>query len=178
MSAPPNTYAIAVLGPDRPGIIAGITEVLLREHGNLEDSAMTILHEMFTMTLVVSTPATIEEVRTDLGKVADRLGLVVSIRDVTSAAAVTTGDPHVVRVHGADRPGLVYDVTSALAAHDVNITDLATRLVGGTSPTYVMHVHCDIPETTSAATVREDLAVIATRLGIHLTLQPADSDEL
>lgn len=178
MSTPTNVFAIAVLGPDRPGIIAGITEVLLREHGNLQDSAMTILHEQFTMTLVVSTPAAIGQVRTDLALVADRLGLVVSVRDVTASAAGTTGQPYVVRVHGADRPGLVYDVTSVLAAHDVNITDLATRLVGGTSPTYVMHVHCDVPEATSASTLRDDLAVIATRLGIHLTLQPAESDEL
>ena len=178
MSNSTNTFAIAVLGPDRPGIISGITEVLLREHGNLEDSAMTILHEQFTMTLVVSTPAPIDQVRTDLTSVADRLGLVVSVRDVTAAAAATTGSPYVVRVHGADRPGLVYDVTSVLAAHDVNITDLATRLVGGTTPTYVMHVHCDIPDHTSADTLREDLSVIATRLGIHLTLQPAESDEL
>jgi glycine cleavage system transcriptional repressor len=173
-----NTLVVAALGPDRPGIIAGITEVLLREHGNLEDSAMTILHDQFTMTMVVTTPASLAEVEQDLAPVAERLGLVVSVRDVGQYALSVEGLPHIVRVHGADRPGLVHDVTGLLARHDINITDLATRLVGGAAATYVMHVRCDVPPATDIEKVREELSSLATGLGIHATLQPAESDEL
>lgn len=173
-----NTLVVAALGPDRPGIIAGITEVLLREHGNLEDSAMTILHDQFTMTMVVTTPATLNEVESDLAPVAERLGLVISVRDVAQLALGVEGEPFVVRVHGADRPGLVHDVTGLLAQHDINVTDLATRLVGGAAATYVMHVHCDIPKSTDVEAVRGALGELATSLGIHATLQPAESDEL
>ena len=173
-----NTLVVAALGPDRPGIIAGITEVLLREHGNLEDSAMTILHDQFTMTMVVTTPASLDQVRADLGAVAERLGLVVSVREVARHAQGIEGEPFMVRVHGADRPGLVHDVTALLATHDINVTDLATRLVGTAAPTYVMHVHCDIPTAVDVERVRLALSALATERGIHATLQPAESDEL
>lgn len=171
------TVVVAALGPDRPGIIAGITAVLLREHGNLEDSAMTILHNQFTMTMVVSTPSTADDVYADLAPVALDLGLLISVREVTEGLD-SAGEPFVVRVHGADRPGLVHDVTGLLAAHGINVTDLATRLVGDAAPTYVMHVACDVPPEVNIDAVRTELAALATRLEIHATLQPAESDEL
>lgn len=173
-----TTLAIAALGPDRPGIVAGLTAVLLQEHGNLEDSAMTILHGQFTMTMVVDTPVSAERVRADLAPVAERLGLVLSVREVEAERAETPATRHVVRVHGADRPGLLNRVAQLLADHGANVTDLATRLVGGAAPTYVMHIDCDLPLTVDAEVLRSALLILAIDLGVHATLQPADSDEL
>ena len=41
-------YALTAVGRDRPGIVAGITAVLLAHEVNVEDSQMTILREPFT----------------------------------------------------------------------------------------------------------------------------------
>lgn len=173
-----SLLAIAALGPDRPGIVAGLTEVLLREHGNLEDSAMTILHGQFTMTMVVDTPVSVEDVRADLAPVAERLGLLLSVREVEAERAGVLGAPYVVRVHGADQPGLLNKVAQLLADHGANVTDLASRLVGGAVPTYVMHLDCDLPVTVEESVLRLGLASLARELGVHATLQPADADEL
>ena len=74
--------AVAVLGPDRPGVIAALSEVVLAEHGNLLDASMTILRGQFAMTLVVDVPVDADHVLADLGPVAERLGLLVSVRAV------------------------------------------------------------------------------------------------
>ena len=76
---------MAVLGPDRPGVIAALTEVLLAEAGNLTDASMTILRGQFAMTLVVDVPVDVDRVEADLAPVADRLGLLVSVRQVAPA---------------------------------------------------------------------------------------------
>ncbi len=47
-------YALlSALGKDRPGIVAGISEVLVRADCNIEDSSMTRLGESFACMLVV-----------------------------------------------------------------------------------------------------------------------------
>ena len=48
--------AVAALGPDRPGVVAALTRVLLARAGNLEDASMHQLSGQFAMTLVVDVP--------------------------------------------------------------------------------------------------------------------------
>src|SRR5512144_905565 len=104
--------AVTVLGPDRPGIIAAVTDVLARVGGNLEDTTMTILRGHFTMTLVVSGPASAAEAEQALRPVAERLHLVVSAREVEpEPEPAPAGRTRVLSVHGGDRPGIVAAVT-------------------------------------------------------------------
>ncbi len=165
--------AVAVLGPDRPGVIAALSEVLLAESGNLEDASMTILRGQFAMTLVVDVPASAEAVAADLAPVAERLGLLVSVRDAPSTHAALGGDPFVVTVHGADRPGIVHAVTAAIAAVGGNITDLSTRLAGDL---YVLHAEVDLPGDASALAAR--LTRLSADLEVEAHVRAADSDTL
>ena len=69
-------FALSAVGRDRPGIVAGVSRVLL-EHGiNIEDSQMTILRGHFAMTLIVAgqDPDALA-LRRDLESAADDLGL-------------------------------------------------------------------------------------------------------
>ena len=168
--------AVAVLGPDRPGVIAALTEVLLAEAGNLTDASMTILRGQFAMTLVVDVPVDVDRVEADLAPVADRLGLLVSVREVAPAVEqAERPQPYLVRVHGADRPGLVHRVAALLAARDVNITDLTTRLSGGL---YILIAEVEIPDALDADELSAALTALAGDLGVHATLEPSSADLL
>src|SRR5207244_9478491 len=102
--------------------------------GNIEDSQMTILRGHFTIMLIVSAPEEVdtERLQSDLTGAGTRLGLeAVVVNEVTEIE--TSSEPlasHILSVYGADHPGIVHAVTSALAEREVNITDLTTRLVG------------------------------------------------
>lgn len=173
--------AVAVLGPDRPGVIAALTEVLLSDGGNLEDASMTLLRGQFAMTLIVDVPRSVTAVESALAPVAGSLDLLVSVRE-TSADTDDLRPPsasHVLRVHGADRPGLLHRMTALLASYDVNVTDLATRLVGApAAPVYVMLVSCDVPTSAPLDGLQRALTELAAELEVEATLRPVDSATL
>ena len=68
-----NTPAIlSVLGGDRVGIVAGVSNVLAEAHANIEDIRQTILGGIFSMTMLV----TVDEDETPFDEVQRRLAVV------------------------------------------------------------------------------------------------------
>jgi glycine cleavage system transcriptional repressor len=174
-------FAVSVFGRDRPGIVAAVTRVLADAGCNLEDTSMTILRGHFAMMLVVAGPAEQNAVGLEgrLGLVAGRLDLQVGVRPVTDdvTAAPGGGVRYAAAVYGADRPGLVARVAEALAAHQVNIVDLQTRVVGEPDPVYAMHFELEVP-AGRADQAEADLRSAAHELGVEVSFHPDDADVL
>jgi glycine cleavage system transcriptional repressor len=174
-------FAVSVFGRDRPGIVAAVTRVLADAGCNLEDTSMTILRGHFAMMLVVTGPAAVDaaDLEARLGPVGGRLDLQVSVRPVTDEVTTAAGQGarYVAAVYGADRPGLVASVSEALAAHQVNIVDLQTRVVGEPDPVYAMRFELEVPPGR-AAQVEADLRATAAELGVEVSFQPDDADVL
>ncbi|HVE63542.1 MAG TPA: ACT domain-containing protein [Mycobacteriales bacterium] len=171
---------VSAIGADRPGIVAGVTGVLVAQGCNLEDTSMTILRGHFTMTMVVSSPVAEAELADALHDVGAALGLVVDVRALDDAADIgAAGDEYVVSVHGADHPGIVHAVAALLARYEVNITDLTTRLVGkGVGALYVMTLDVEVPEAVRPTDLEAELRRTADALGVTATLHAADADLL
>ena len=135
-------YAVTAIGRDRPGIVAAISRALLELEGNIEDSQMSILRGHFAVMLIVRVPEgpTDAELSARLGAVRDELGLEALTYEPVDELEMSRPHPsHVVSVYGADHPGIVAGMSAVLAAQDVNITDLETRLSGSVdAPLYVM----------------------------------------
>lgn len=168
--------AVTVIGPDRPGIITAVTGVLAGLGGNLEDSTMTLLRGHFAMMLLAACAADPAEVESALAPVADRFGLVASVREVPEEPEAAAEGQHVVlRVHGADRPGIVSAMTRVLADEGGNITDLTTRLTGRL---YVLVAEADLPAGVDLSEVQRRLSARAEELGVDAALHPADEDVL
>jgi glycine cleavage system transcriptional repressor len=177
-------FAVSVIGKDRPGIVAAVSEVLLEHDGNLEDSQMTILRGHFTIMLIVSTPGEVDvgELEADLERVRKSLDLeAVVLNEVTETALSTEPAPsHIVSVYGVDHPGIVHAVTSRLAEQEVNITDLTTRLIpgGDGGPLYAMMLEVGLPAGMSAEKVEQALREVRNRQGVELTIRPLEQDTL
>lgn len=165
--------AVAALGPDQPGVVAALTEVLLAGEGNLEDASMHQLSGQFAMTLVVNVPGDAATVSATLEPVATRLQLLVSVREVAAEETGPAGEAYVVSVHGADRPGIVHRVTAVIADAGGNITDLSTRLAG---ELYVLVAEVDLGGEPAA--LREALSALGAELGVDASLRPVDADLL
>jgi glycine cleavage system transcriptional repressor len=183
-AAPPafvTRFAVSVFGRDRPGIVAAVTRVLADAGCNLEDTSMTILRGHFAMMLVVAGPAGAGAagLEAKLDRVAGRLDLQVSVREVTDEVTASAGGGarYAAAVYGADRPGLVARVSEALAAHQVNIVDLQTRVVGEPDPVYAMHFDLEVP-ADRAAQVEADLRDVAEELGVQVSFEPDEADVL
>jgi glycine cleavage system transcriptional repressor len=173
-----SSVAVTVIGNDKPGIVAAVTRALFDLGCNLEDVSSTILRGHFSMTMIVSSPeplvsAAIEE---HLRKVANDLGLIVAVRPVDDAALDVAPPTHMVAVYGADKPGIVYRVTDALARLRVNITDLNSRLVGTDSePVYALQIEVHSP---SDVDIEKELPPMREELGVELSVHPIETDIL
>jgi glycine cleavage system transcriptional repressor len=168
-----SALAITVLGHDRPGIIAEVTEALVDLGGNLEDSSMTLLRGHFAMTLVVRTEATVGAVQAALsGLEHDGLRVfVLQVPDEDGRAEV--GDRYLLSVHGADRVGIVAAITAVVAAHGANIVDLTTRLGRNL---YVLTAEVDVPRTGDPSSLTDGLQRVAHEIGLEISLLPVDDD--
>ena len=175
---------LSALGADRPGIVAAVSGVLV-EHGcNLEDSTMTILHGHFAVLLVVAAPDDVTAVTLEeaLAAVAARFELVVAVRplrEAAAAAAPVAVEAWTVAVHGADRPGIVRDVTAALAGAGGNVVDLSTHLVGGPdAPVYVMTLRVTLPAGAGGEEAAARTREAAESLNVHCSVHRDEADLL
>jgi glycine cleavage system transcriptional repressor len=168
-----NEFAVTVIGHDRPGIIADVAEILARLGLNLTDSTMTRLRRHFAMTLVCAGPPTAEEIESALEPLAESRTLLITVRGVVEEPAYEpAGTHHVITVHGADRLGIVAALSRSVAEAGGNITDLTTRLSGNL---YVVVAEVDVADPEALDTA---LQTAAGRVGVEVTLRPADADLL
>ncbi len=174
-------FAVSAIGRDRPGIVAGISEGLLQVQGNIEDSRMSILRGHFAVMLIVSVPDSVEpeHLARRLDAVRERLGLEALAVNAVDSVAPRGGRPsHVVSVYGADHPGIVHAVTSALAERSVNVTDLHTRLAGaGDHALYVMIMEVALGDA-DASEVESALRQAGRAAEVEVSLRPLGADAL
>ena len=121
--------AVTAIGRDRPGIVAGLTAVLVEDGGNIDDSQMSRLHGQFAVMLIVSVPdgTAVDGLQRNLDEAGRTLGLDAVTVCPVSELERGPNPTHVVTVYGADRPGIVHEAARVMAERDIDITDLKTR---------------------------------------------------
>jgi glycine cleavage system transcriptional repressor len=177
--------AITAVGRDRPGIVSAFSGALYRAGCNLEETTMTRLRGEFAMLLLVRLPEalSVEQLEEALRYSAAQLGLSLVVRPLApEEAAPTTAEPaagYILRVYGADKPGIVHAVASLLAERGLNITDLNTRVIPGAGgPVYVMLLEVDLPDGSGAEALRRELDRLSRELGVEITFGALESEAL
>jgi glycine cleavage system transcriptional repressor len=83
------------------------------------------------------------------------------------------------RVYGADRPGIVHAVTALLAERGHTITDLNTRVIpGGEGPVYVLLLEVEIATPAAAAALGPELERLGRELPVEVSFSPLDEEAL
>ena len=171
-----TVIAVTVLGDDRPGIVSEVTGALAGLGANLEDSTMTLLRGHFAMVVLVRTRASTAEVEAALAPVSASGQLTVDVRELAEdGPGSMPGEAWTLRVHGADRPGIVAGVTKVVAAHGANIVDLGTRLGGNL---YVLIAEVELPAGADPQALSADLRSAAATLGVDVTFERVDDEVL
>jgi glycine cleavage system transcriptional repressor len=82
----------------------------------------------------------------------------------------------VISVYGADKPGIVYQVSSALAKAKVNIHDVHTHRSTGNSPSlYLLLLEVEAPPRHPAEKLKALISQIGRKLGVQVSVRPADT---
>jgi glycine cleavage system transcriptional repressor len=177
--------ALTAIGRDRPGIVAAVSRALLAHRANVEDSQMTILRGHFTMMLVVSVPdeADVGLLRDDLDAVREELELeAVLVSELDDVDPRSEAEPtYMVTLYGADHPGILHAATSALAEHDVDITDLTTKLVGeggAAPPLYALMMEIAPPAGLPVGDIEDALKRVGEEQGVEVSLRRLEPEAL
>jgi glycine cleavage system regulatory protein len=122
-----DSFVLTIIGTDRAGLVQALSDVVADHGGNWERSHVTELEGMFAGVVLVRVPRDRSDAFRDaLVPLHDQGLLDVTLRparsDESSEQAVTVG----FEVVGADRVGIVREVSHALTSLGVSITDLRT----------------------------------------------------
>src|SRR5262249_28147643 len=104
--------AVTAVGRDRPGIVARVTGAMLDLGCNLGETSMARLRGEFAMILLVrlSEWGDVQEARERLQALGSEMALTVQVRELASEEVEAVDEAevsYILRVYGADRPGIV-----------------------------------------------------------------------
>lgn len=128
------SLVLTVVGLDRPGLVDILSETISRHGGNWLESRMAKLVGQFAGIVHVDVPeAEADALTQDLVNLQGR-GLLINVtRSAPEPGATDASDPSSARqtllleLIGHDRPGIVRDIASALAARSINVAELETE---------------------------------------------------
>ncbi|MFT4260474.1 glycine cleavage system protein R [Microbacterium sp.] len=172
-----TTLILTVAGPDRPGLVAAVADVVDAHGGNWENSSLAELAGTFAGVIELSVAP---ERATDLEQALQDLDglLTIAVRtgtDVGAAAAPAASDDRVleIQVLGNDRPGIVREISGVLNAHALSIEELATEtrdaaMAGGRL--FEASVTARVPASADLEALRADLERLATEIQVDITV--------
>ncbi|MDR2426967.1 MAG: hypothetical protein LBD46_07325 [Endomicrobium sp.] len=175
--------SLTAIGKDKPGLVSTIAKVLYEYKCNIEESTMTILHGQFAMILILSFPqdTNIKSLYSTLQKSAKSLGMSFSYTPLLSFTPKKqkSSAAYIISVYGADKPGIVYNLSSFLVQYKINITDVQTTLSKSKGKkTYIMIIEVEIPKKVSVEKIKNRLSDLAQYLNVAVSVNRAESAEI
>jgi glycine cleavage system transcriptional repressor len=177
-----NYFLLTAFGKDRPGMVAGVSQTLVELQGNIEDASMSRLGGEFAMMLVTALPKAVSVAALEKRFKAfeKKLGLQIAVKGIPASAAHRSSkeEPpkYLISVYGTDRPGIVHQITHALAKRHVGITDLQTKVIGGAKkPVYVMLLELQVPPALDMDALRTELDLLRQDLGVEISFQDIEA---
>jgi glycine cleavage system transcriptional repressor len=136
-----NWYMLTVVGKDKPGIVASISEALFVAGCNFGEASMSRLGGNFTIMLMVQYGGATQGLEGIVAPIAKQMNLRCHV-DAIEGQLHAHREPDVrISVYGADRTGIVAHITSTLAKAGLDIYDLESDVGGSdTKPVYIMHI--------------------------------------
>jgi glycine cleavage system transcriptional repressor len=164
---------LTLVGEDRPGIVAKVTKAIYEAGCSLGEASMIRLGGSFTIMMMVSGDRPVADLERALRPVADDLGLRFHVDEVSGGLHRHLVPNVQVRVTGADRAGIVAEVTGALAGTGFNILELESDVAGALDrPVYIMNIQGYSDETIES--LRESVAKLAEE-GISVDISPVET---
>ncbi len=166
---------LTLIGPDHPGIVDSVSEVVAAHGGNWLESRMAHLAGKFAGVLCVEVD---DEQAPALEEALGRLGVSGLTVIVERSAPAEAPHQHAMEIEllGVDRPGLVHEISALLAAHRINVEELATdRPAAAHSGDRMFHadIRVIIPDTVDVTSVRQGLERLAGDLMVEIRLAEA-----
>jgi glycine cleavage system regulatory protein len=163
---------MTVISPDRTGLVESIARAVAAHGGNWLESRMCRLGGEFAGILRIEIPAEKKPALLDALQKLQANGLQILVRADQSAAVTTFGRQTKLEIVGSDRPGIVRDITSALARAGVNVEEFSSEIVSAPmsgETLFKAEARLQLPERCDLAALKKDLEKIAADLLVDVS---------
>ncbi len=169
-----TSIVLTILADDQPGIIQAVSTVLNKHGGSWTHSSMSSLAGQFAGILLVSLPsehsvACQQELQ---GLEAQGLHVIAHISDKTSETE--KAGEYVLGLVGNDRQGIVHDITTILANHNVNVRSLETVVEAasmGGAELFRARAELLVPASTDIDVLANELEDLANDLMVDIAFE-------
>lgn len=168
------TLVLTVIGDDHAGLVRALSGVIADHGGNWETSRMAHLAGKFAgIVLVTVADANVDALVADLEPL-ERQGLLDITTERSVSADSTRAETRLsLELVGLDQPGIVRDISDALAKRNINIEELETETVsapmeGGTL--FRASASLVLPEDVSVGDLTDELEELAAQLMVDIEI--------
>ncbi len=169
---------LTVIGSDRPGLVELISRIVAGHGGNWLESRMNRLGGQFAGIIRVEIPAAAAPaLERDLAALAPQ-GLSVVCRSDTAEPPAPRRFAAIDLI-GLDRPGIVRDISQALARSGANVEELITSRESAAmsgEPLFKAAIKISLPDGCDVAAIRRELEELAANLLVDISLEPLEAD--
>jgi glycine cleavage system regulatory protein len=172
------SLVMTVIGRDRPGLVDAVASLVAEHGGNWLESRMSQLGGQFAGILRVEVAAAQEQSLVNALQRLQSQGLTVVVHSAASPSPQTAPGLMALDIVGHDRPGIVRQISHALALHEVNVEELNTECVSAPMTGEVLfraQAKLQIPAACNLEGLRRDLERIAADLIIDLAIRELKS---
>ncbi len=166
-------YVLTIVAREKPGIVQAIAEVVAAHGGNWLNSSMVRLGGEFAGIVQVSVPKDSSAAfQSGLSALQDQ-GMAVTVQDASETAPVQ-GKPAQLSLSGLDHPGIVRDISTALADTGVSIDELHTELFAGGMTGEKMFsatARIVVPAGEKTDALRERLEALAADIMVEIDIE-------
>jgi len=164
---------LTLTGHDRVGIVKEITNVLVKNGGNVENSRMARLGGEFAMlALIALDEKDVPALEADFQKLRDEgFQIVLQQTEDDHSKKFAGWLPYQIEVLGADHEGIIYEIAQHLAAQGVNFEDVETTTapapMSGT-PLFKMQATVLVPPNLPFHKWSDELEEVGDKLNVTI----------
>jgi glycine cleavage system regulatory protein len=168
-----RSLVLTLIGPDRPGLVEALSHAVAEHGANWLESRMSRLAGKFAGILLVDVAESSVDALTAALVALQSQGLKVVVE--ASAGEAPPAPTVSLRLHlvGQDRPGIVRDISRALAQRSVNVEELATGRSSAPMSAELLfsaEARLQVPASVELDELREALEALANDLMVDLRL--------
>ena len=167
---------VTILGPDKRGLVAEVTETIAESNANIVESRMMRLGGEFAMMMLLYLQAEQRDECNQTLESFESKGMEVFVKetDLSRLDKFKGFVPYEVSVWGADHEGIIYAVSESLTASHIQLEDIETEVtkapVTGT-PLFSMVAEVQAPPTLTLSQLRAKLDDLSDELGVDISVK-------
>ena len=165
---------MTIISPDRTGLVESIARAVAEHGGNWLESRLCRLGGEFAGILRIEISAEKKSALLDALQKLQTNGLQITVRGDASVSTAVAGKQTQLEIVGADRPGIVREITAALARAGVNVEEFSSEITSAPMSgenLFKAQARLQLPENCNLAALKMDLEKIAADLLVDVSFE-------